>query len=84
MPSRLDLSSHSPHTKRRIWQEAITVLLLTDERCRIPEDQKMEFKQPRDNEYPPYLLDFKGTPAERHVENLKVPPVLLVHNWMPD
>ena len=22
--------------------------------------------------YPPYLLNFEGSPAERHVENLKV------------
>ncbi|KAI0724627.1 hypothetical protein C8T65DRAFT_7352 [Cerioporus squamosus] len=69
---RLDLSSHSPHTKRRIWQEAITTLLLTDEDCHIPKHQKMEFKQARHNEYPPYLLGFEGTPAERHVENLKI------------
>lgn len=69
---RLDLSSNSPHTKRRIWQEAITTLLLTDEHCRIPKEQKMEFKQARQNEYPPYLLNFKGSVGERHVENLKV------------
>lgn len=32
----------------------------------------MIFAQARDAEYPPYLLDFTGSPAERHVENLKV------------
>ncbi|PIL31892.1 hypothetical protein GSI_06596 [Ganoderma sinense ZZ0214-1] len=69
---RLDLSPNSPHTKRRIWQEAITTLLLTDEHSHIPEEQKMEFKQARQNEYPPYLLNFKGSPGERHVENLKI------------
>ncbi|KAI0361534.1 hypothetical protein OH77DRAFT_1545714 [Trametes cingulata] len=68
---RLDLSSTSPHTKRRIWQEAISTLLLTDDTTRIPEKQKMEFKQARDSEYPPYLLQFMGSPGERHVENLK-------------
>ncbi|KAI0375073.1 hypothetical protein BV20DRAFT_960129 [Pilatotrama ljubarskyi] len=69
---RLDLSPTSPHTKRRIWQEAISTLLLTDEATRIPEKQRMEFKQARDGEYPPYLLHFMGSPGERHVENLKI------------
>ena len=69
---RVDLSSNSPHAKRRIWQEAVTTLLLTDEHCHIPEGQKMEYKQAANGEYPPYLLNFKGSPAERHVENLKV------------
>ena len=32
----------------------------------------MVFAQGRDSEFPPYLLDFCGTPGERHVENLKV------------
>ena len=32
----------------------------------------MVFAQARDSEFPPYLLDFRGTPGERHVENLKV------------
>ncbi|KAI0335198.1 hypothetical protein GY45DRAFT_1416939 [Cubamyces sp. BRFM 1775] len=68
----LDISSTSPHAKRRIWQEAISTLLLTDEECRIPEKQKMQYKQARDGEYPPYLLDFAGSPGERHVENLKI------------
>jgi hypothetical protein len=32
----------------------------------------MQFAEARDYEYPPYLLDFMGSPGERHVENLKV------------
>lgn len=32
----------------------------------------MHYIQARDSEYPPYLLDFQGSPAERHVENIKV------------
>jgi hypothetical protein len=32
----------------------------------------MAFAQAPDAEYPPYLLDFAGSPGERHVENLKV------------
>jgi hypothetical protein len=32
----------------------------------------MLFAHAPDSEYPPYLLDFRGTPAERHIENIKV------------
>jgi hypothetical protein len=34
--------------------------------------QQLNFAEAENAEYPPYLLDFGGTPAERHVENLKV------------
>jgi hypothetical protein len=68
----IDLSPSSQHTRRRIWQEAITTLFLTSEHCRIPATQPMVFAHAPDSEYPPYLLGFTGTPAERHVENLKV------------
>ncbi|KAJ7244762.1 hypothetical protein B0H12DRAFT_1211560 [Mycena haematopus] len=66
---RLDTSVH---TKRRIWQESITTLFLISPDCQIPVKQPMEFSEARDSEYPPYLLDFTGTPAERHVENIKI------------
>ncbi|TFK57131.1 hypothetical protein OE88DRAFT_1620976 [Heliocybe sulcata] len=69
---RLDLSPESIHTKRRIWQEAISALLLTSTECAIPKDQKMRFADSEDVEYPPYLLGFQGSPGERHVENLKI------------
>ena len=69
---RLDISSSSSHTKRRVWQEAISALLLIDPDCAIPKKQVMAFAQARDSEYPPYLLNFMGSPGERHVENLKV------------
>lgn len=69
---RLNISPSSPHLKRRIWQETISTLFLTAQDCRIPSDQSMDFAQARDTEYPPYLLGFEGSPAERHVENLKV------------
>ncbi|KAF5312519.1 hypothetical protein D9619_003561 [Psilocybe cf. subviscida] len=69
---RLDTSSTSIHTKRRIWQESITALMLTDLDCAIPPKQPMAFAQSRDSRFPPYLLDFMGTPGERHVENLKI------------
>ncbi|THH11204.1 hypothetical protein EW145_g801 [Phellinidium pouzarii] len=69
---QLDLSSSSPHVKRRIWQETISTIFLTTPDCKIPEDQLMSYFEARNAEYPPYLLDFKGSPAERHVENLKI------------
>ncbi|EKM61097.1 uncharacterized protein PHACADRAFT_82700 [Phanerochaete carnosa HHB-10118-sp] len=69
---RIDLSPSSLHTKRRIWQEAISVLFLTNPECGIPKTQPMDFMQARDSEYPPYLLHFAGTPGERHAENLKI------------
>ncbi|TFK41203.1 hypothetical protein BDQ12DRAFT_768018 [Crucibulum laeve] len=69
---RLDISSSSLHTRRRIWQESITALLLTSPGCAIPKEQTMSFAQARDSEFPPYLLSFQGSPGERHVENLKI------------
>jgi hypothetical protein len=38
----------------------------------MPEEQRMQFAEAPDSEYPPYLLNFTHSPAERHVENLKV------------
>ncbi|KAG6911998.1 hypothetical protein DXG01_000246 [Tephrocybe rancida] len=73
---RLDVSSSSPHTRRRIWQESITTLLLTTPDCAIPQGQTMTYAQAKDSEFPPYLLNFGGTPGERHVENLKVTRLL--------
>ncbi|OCH96097.1 hypothetical protein OBBRIDRAFT_787550 [Obba rivulosa] len=69
---RVDLSPSCPHTKRRIWQEALTTLLLTSAETKIPKEQTMQFKEARDDEYPPYLLNFLGSAGERHVENLRI------------
>ncbi|KAF9535429.1 hypothetical protein CPB83DRAFT_841727 [Crepidotus variabilis] len=69
---RLDTSASSIHTKRRIWQESISTMLLTNPECHIPPDQTMTFARTRESDYPPYLLGFKDTPGERHVENLKI------------
>ncbi|KAI0094840.1 hypothetical protein BDY19DRAFT_879427 [Irpex rosettiformis] len=70
---RIDLTPSSQHIKRRIWQEAISTLFLTEPECSIPKTQLMLFALARDTtvNYPPYLLNFEGSPAERHVENLK-------------
>jgi hypothetical protein len=32
----------------------------------------MKYAEAKDSEYPAYLLNFTGTPGERHIENLKV------------
>lgn len=69
---RLDISSSSPHTRRRIWQEAITVLFLTSSECKIPYKHPVHYIRSRDSEFPPYLVKFQGSPGERHVENIKV------------
>ncbi|KAH9936996.1 uncharacterized protein B0H18DRAFT_925256 [Fomitopsis serialis] len=69
---RVDLSQSSPHTRRRIWQEALMTLFLTNPTTEIPKEQPMDFKEARDEEFPPYLTEFKGTPGERMVENLKI------------
>ncbi|KAF5374814.1 hypothetical protein D9758_000330 [Tetrapyrgos nigripes] len=75
---KLAVTYPSPHTKRRIWQESISTLFLTNKECKIPDNQPMVFAQARDSEFPPYLLNFAGTPGERHVENLKVERLLNV------
>lgn len=72
MEYRLDLTPSSVHLKRRIWQETVSTLLFTDPETRIPKGQPIIYAQARDFEYPPYLLQFSGSPAERHAENLKV------------
>ncbi|KAI0348576.1 hypothetical protein BDW22DRAFT_1319309 [Trametopsis cervina] len=71
---RIVLSPSSHHIKRRIWQEAISTLFLTEPECAIPKHQLMNFAQARETNanYAPYLLAFEGTPGERHVENLKI------------
>ncbi|KAF8632635.1 hypothetical protein AX15_001834 [Amanita polypyramis BW_CC] len=69
---RLDISKSSIHVKRRIWQDSITTLFLTTTSCAIPKNHQMIYIESGNYEYPPYLLNFQGTPGERHVENLKV------------
>ncbi|KAF9510693.1 hypothetical protein BS47DRAFT_1395777 [Hydnum rufescens UP504] len=69
---RLDISPSSPHIKRRIWQETITTMILTHPDTRIPASQKMIFLEAPESEWSPYLLGYQGSPAERHVENIKI------------
>ncbi|CAG8460770.1 38883_t:CDS:2 [Gigaspora margarita] len=58
------------HIKRRIWQETWTTLFLTSEKFKMQKDKIVAYSQ---SPYrPPYLLNFMGSVAERHVENLKI------------
>ncbi|CAG8644902.1 29056_t:CDS:2, partial [Racocetra persica] len=60
----------SKHIKRRIWQETWTTLFLTSEKFKMSKDKIVAYSQ---SPYrPPYLLNFTGSVAERHVENLKI------------
>ncbi|KAG8742758.1 hypothetical protein FRC10_000925 [Ceratobasidium sp. 414] len=72
----LDISPSSKHLTQRIWQESLTTLLLAAPQCKMPASQKMVFADgvevTSEESTPPYLLDFAGSPAERHVENLKI------------
>ncbi|KAF9916457.1 hypothetical protein BX616_003699 [Lobosporangium transversale] len=58
------------HIKRRIWQETWTTTLLIDDSFKMPENKIVAYSQSPHR--PPYLLNFAGTVAERHVENLRI------------
>lgn len=58
------------HIKRRIWQETWTTTLLVEETFKMPRDKVVAYSQSPHR--PPYLLNFSGTVAERHVENLRI------------
>ncbi|KAF9123896.1 hypothetical protein BGW39_008610 [Mortierella sp. 14UC] len=58
------------HIKRRIWQETWTATLLVEDSFKMPSDTVVAYSQSPHR--PPYLLNFKGTVAERHVENLRI------------
>ncbi|KAG0303039.1 hypothetical protein BGZ98_007044 [Dissophora globulifera] len=58
------------HIKRRIWQETWTTMLLVEDSYKMPADKVVAYSQ--SPQRPPYLLNFKGTVAERHVENLRI------------
>jgi len=63
----LDLAKH---VARRVWQESFTTLLLAESRYRMPTKEKIEFASTE--AVGAYLLNFRGTVGERHVENIKV------------
>ncbi|GAA6052609.1 hypothetical protein JCM3770_006400 [Rhodotorula araucariae] len=64
---QLDLAKH---LSRRVWQESLAALLLCSPDFAMQSTQKLQFSQ--EQGLPPYLLNFKGSPAERFVENLKI------------
>ncbi|CAG8610899.1 10825_t:CDS:2, partial [Dentiscutata heterogama] len=78
MKKRLDFSLNiyspkldfSKHIKRRVWQETWTSLILTSDQLKIPPGKVIAYSQ--SSHRPPYLLNFSGSVAERHVENLKI------------
>ncbi|CAG8827336.1 7714_t:CDS:2, partial [Racocetra persica] len=75
---RLDfsLNIYSPkldftkHIKRRVWQETWSALILTSDQLKVPSGKVIAYSQSPHR--PPYLLNFSGSVAERHVENLKI------------
>lgn len=68
----IDVTRSSPHIKRRVWQETISTILLASPGLKMPEEQVVSYSEPRGKLWPPYLIDFRGFPSERHAENLKV------------
>lgn len=63
----LDLDKH---VKRRIWQETLSTLLLCASPYHMRPGKVVAFSIADD--WPPYMLWFEDSPAERHVENLKI------------
>ncbi|KAE8230167.1 hypothetical protein CF326_g4839 [Tilletia indica] len=60
------------HIRRRIWEETFSTILLSAPPYRMPVDQVVAFSTSDADEWPPYLLNFQNTAAERHVENIKL------------
>jgi len=58
------------HIKRRVWQETWTTTLLVANDYKMPAEKVVAYSQSPHR--PPYLLNFIGTVAERHVENLRI------------
>ncbi|PWY99668.1 hypothetical protein BCV70DRAFT_148120, partial [Testicularia cyperi] len=65
----LDLNKH---IKRRIWEETMSIVLLCGREYHMPMDQVIAFSMSEEDKWPPYLIDFHGSVAERHIENLKI------------
>ncbi|CAE6475333.1 unnamed protein product [Rhizoctonia solani] len=73
---RLDISPQSRHLQHRIWQESWSTLLLASPQCRMSTSEELRFAEGVEvtshDPAPPYLLDFSHSPAERHIENVKI------------
>ncbi|KAJ1043173.1 hypothetical protein NDA10_005586 [Ustilago hordei] len=60
------------HIKRRVWQETLSILILCGPQYHMPLEQVIAFSVSDQNSWPSYLIDFQGSVAERHIENLKI------------
>ncbi|EST06865.1 hypothetical protein PSEUBRA_003659 [Kalmanozyma brasiliensis GHG001] len=60
------------HIKRRVWEETLSILILCGREYHMPLDQTIAFSVSDEDKWPPYLIDFQGSVAERHIENLKI------------
>lgn len=60
------------HIKRRVWEETLSILILCGPEYHMPLEQVIAFSVSDEEKWPPYLIDFQGSVAERHIENLKI------------
>ncbi|KAK0559210.1 hypothetical protein OC844_004578 [Tilletia horrida] len=60
------------HVRRRIWEETFSTILLAAPSYRMPVNQLVAFATSDVDKWPPYLLNFQNSAAERHVENIKL------------
>ncbi|CBQ68303.1 conserved hypothetical protein [Sporisorium reilianum SRZ2] len=60
------------HIKRRVWEETLSILILCGREYHMPLEQVIAFSVSDEDKWPPYLIDFQGSVAERHIENLKI------------
>ncbi|SNX85284.1 uncharacterized protein MEPE_03993 [Melanopsichium pennsylvanicum] len=60
------------HIKRRVWEETFSILILCGREYHMPLEQVIAFSVSDGDEWPPYLIGFQGSVAERHIENLKI------------
>ncbi|PWN50271.1 hypothetical protein IE53DRAFT_316116 [Violaceomyces palustris] len=60
------------HIKRRVWQETLSTVLLCGTSYHMPLGHVIAFSLSDTERWPPYLLNFQGSVAERHIENLKI------------
>ncbi|KAJ1033853.1 hypothetical protein NDA16_000061 [Ustilago loliicola] len=60
------------HIKRRVWEETLSILILCGREYHMPLEQVIAFSVSDEDNWPPYLIDFQGSVAERHIENLKI------------
>ncbi|KAK0549905.1 hypothetical protein OC845_002888 [Tilletia horrida] len=74
----LDLQKH---IRRRIWEETFSTILLSAPSYRMPMNQLVAFSTSDVDKWPPYLLNFQNTAAERHVENIKLLRELGTHTY---